>query len=340
MEAGMTEFLTVAGGRTAYDISRPPVLLTSGLDDVRQASCFLAPQLTGDGYRAAVTDMRGHGEASGNWPSLTRSSVAGRILALIDHLGGPAACGQLLRRYPGGIIRRFSASGPIVAMPVTRRRPAVMAALGALALLVLPGCSSGGTTSAPAKAAMASPSPPASQTYASKNFVVPFTITVGASLKSPPHLDSHNLLFWDAANSSFNKVRFLVPTNLYRPGSFTSEAPPKDYLTYLQGLTSHGVKLSNVVKTAVDGHPATLMTATSSPDAGFDGFFDGTLGCPNTGADQAEGCYGIQPDLALRISVIRVGNTTLLAWARTSKADPDKTFFVMFERMLKSARFR
>jgi len=229
-------------------------------------------------------------------------------------------------------------------MLMTRYRLAVMAAVSAFALLVLPGCSSGGTTSALTKASTAPPASPssaASQTYASKTFVVPLTVTVDASLKSPPHLDSHNFLFWDAANSSYNKVRFLVPTKLYRPGSFISEAPPKDYLKYLQGLTSHGVKLSNVVKITVDGHPATLMTATSIAAGYPQGFFDGTLGCPNTGADQAgDSCYGIQPDLALRISVIRVGNTTLLAWARTSKANPDKTFFAMFERMLESARFR
>ena len=84
-------------------------------------------------------------------------------------------------------MRRFSASGPMVAMLMTRYRLVVLAALGALALLVLPGCSSGGTTSAPAKASTASPSPPASQTYASKTFVVPLTTTVDASLKSPPH---------------------------------------------------------------------------------------------------------------------------------------------------------
>ena len=82
------------------------------------------------------------------------------------------------------------------------------------------------------------------------------------------------------------------------------------------------------------------MNATSTADAGSDGFFDGTLGCPTTGADQADGCYGIQPDLALRLAVIRIGNTTLLAWARTSKANPDETFVAMFERMLKSVRFR
>jgi pimeloyl-ACP methyl ester carboxylesterase len=102
MEAGMTEFLNIAGGRTACDISGPPMFLTRGLDDARQACRFLALQLTGAGYRAAVMDMRGHGEASANWPSLTCSSVAGDILALIGHLGGPGAYGQLLRRYRGG----------------------------------------------------------------------------------------------------------------------------------------------------------------------------------------------------------------------------------------------
>jgi len=228
-------------------------------------------------------------------------------------------------------------------MLMTRYRLAVMAAVSAFALLVLPGCSSSGTTSALTKASTAPPASPSSatgQTYASKAFVEPLTITVDASLKSPPHLDSRNLLFWDAANSSYNKVRFLVPARLYRPGSFISEAPPKDYLKYLQGLTSHGVKLSNVVKITVDGHPATLMTATSTAAGYPQGFFDGTLGCPNTGADQAEGCYGIQPEIVARLAVIPVGNTTLLAWARTSKANPDEAFFAMFEEMLNSVRFR
>ena len=70
---------------------------------------------------------------------------------------------------------------------------------------------------------------------------------------------------------------------------------------------------------------------TSTADAGFEGFFDGTLGCPTIGADQAEGCYGSQPVYAMRLSVISVGNTTLLAGARMSNANPDETFFAMFE---------
>lgn len=112
----------------------------------------------------------------------------------------------------------------------------------------------------------------------------------------------------------------------------------RNYLKYLQGLTRRGAHLSNVTKVIVDGHPATLMTATSA--TGPEGFFDGSLGCPSTGADQAEGCFGIQPELILRIAVVPVGSTTLLAWARTSKANADVAFFAMFERMLKSVRFR
>jgi hypothetical protein len=220
---------------------------------------------------------------------------------------------------------------------MTRCRLAVMAALSGLVLLVLPSCSSGGTTSVPAKATTASPSSLAGQTYASKAFVMPLAVTVDASLVSPPNPDSRNLLSWDAADGSSNKVRFLVPVNLYRPGSPAPEAPPKDYLTYLQGLTSQGAKLSDVTNVTVDGHPATLMSVTAATGQGT----DGSLGCSTVGADKAaEGCFGVQPDLILRIAVIPVGDSTLLAWARTNKTFPDPAFLAMFEGMLKSVRFR
>ena len=227
-------------------------------------------------------------------------------------------------------------------MPVTRYRLAVVATLSALALLTAAGCSSGGSTSALARASTAPTAPPgstASHTYASKNFRPPLTVAVDAALKSPPETDFTTFLTWDAVNSSSNKVRFLVPTNLYRPGSVNPQAPPKHYLTYLQGLTSHGVKLSHVVKITVDGHPATLMTATLDAAAGPHGFFDGTIGCSDP-ADYQEACYGFDPEYLARFAVIPVGNTTLLAWARTSRAHPDEAFFAMFERMLNSVRFR
>ncbi len=231
-------------------------------------------------------------------------------------------------------MRRFSVSVLARAMREARHRLAVVAAVSALALLVVPSCSSGGSTPGSTKASAASPPSPAGQTYASEAFVLPLTVTVDASLKSPPNPDSAHLLSWDAVDSSVNKVRFLVPVNLYRPGSWSVEAPPKRYLTYLQGLTSHGVKLSNVTRTTVDGHPATLMSVTSPTS------FDASLGCPRIDADPADACFGIQPDQILRIAVIPVGNTTLLAWAHTSKANPDREFSAMFEKMLNTVRFR
>jgi len=232
-------------------------------------------------------------------------------------------------------MRRISPSILRPAVPMTRYRIAVTASLSAFTLLVMAGCSSAATTSGPATA---SPSSPAGQAYASKAFVVPLTVTVGSSLKSPPNPDSRNLLSWDAAHDSSAKVRFLVPVTLYRPGSSAPEAPPKDYLAYLQELTIYGVKYSDVTKITVDGHPATLMSVTSTNDSEL---LNGSTGCRTASADQSAGCFGFQLGRSIRIAVIPVGNSTLLAWARTSKDSPDTAaFFAMFERMLNSVRFR
>jgi hypothetical protein len=222
---------------------------------------------------------------------------------------------------------------------MTRYRLAVAACVSALALLAMAGCSSAASTSAPVKAspATAPPSSPTGQTYASKAFIVPLTVTVDPQLISPPNPDSRNLLSWDPADGTDNRVRFLVPVKVYRPGSSAPEAPPKDYVAYLRGLTSHGVKLSNVTKVTVDGHPATLMSVTTTNSSGL---LDGSLGCPTVGAGQSEGCFGPRPDLIERMAVIPLGNTTLLAWGRTDKDYPDVTFIAMFETMLKSVRFR
>jgi hypothetical protein len=226
-------------------------------------------------------------------------------------------------------------------MVPTPHRRTVMVVLCGLALLAVSGCGGGATTSTPPKASTTAASSAAGQTYSSRAFVLPLSVTVDAALKSPPNPDSHNLLSWNAAASKDKWVRFLVPVNLYRPGSSTPEAVPKDYLKYLQGQTKDNVEFSDMTKIAVGGHPATLMTATSTLDANHQqGFVDGSLGCPTDYADHSEGCYGIQPQGIIRLAVIDVGGTTLLAWARTAKDNPDKAFYAMFERMLTSVRFR
>ena len=88
----MTEFVDVPGGRIAYNEngSGPLVVLSHGIGDRRQVYRFLAPKLAHAGHRVANADLRGHGESTMGWTSITRTDVAGDLLALIDHLGGPA----------------------------------------------------------------------------------------------------------------------------------------------------------------------------------------------------------------------------------------------------------
>ncbi|GAA4631636.1 alpha/beta hydrolase [Actinoallomurus vinaceus] len=90
----MTEFVDVDGGRIAYDVigEGPLVVMQHGMGDMRQAFRHLAPQLAAAGYRVVTADMRGHGESSMDWGSdaISRTDVAGDLLALIRHLGGPA----------------------------------------------------------------------------------------------------------------------------------------------------------------------------------------------------------------------------------------------------------
>jgi hypothetical protein len=222
-------------------------------------------------------------------------------------------------------------------VPTAHRRTVIT--LCALTLLVS-GCGGGGETSAPTTAATAPPSSSASQTYSSKAFVVPLTVTVDAALKSPPNPDSPNLLSWDAAASDVdNAVRFFVPVIVYPLGSDTPQAPPKDYLKYLQSQTKAGAEFSKVTKITVDGHPATLMNVTTSRP---EGFLSGSIGCSERTADKHDGdrCRGIQPENILRMAVIDLGETTLLAWARMHKDNPDPAFVAMFERMLTTVRFR
>ena len=88
----MTEFVDVPGGRIAYEVtgSGPLVVLSHGIGVRRRDYRFLAPMLAQAGYRVANADLRGHGESSMGWASITRTDVAGDLLAMIGHLGGPA----------------------------------------------------------------------------------------------------------------------------------------------------------------------------------------------------------------------------------------------------------
>ena len=72
----MTEFLSVEGGRIAYDVtgSGPLVVLSHGIGVRRQDYRFLAPMLAQAGCRVANADLRGHAESSMGWASITRTT--------------------------------------------------------------------------------------------------------------------------------------------------------------------------------------------------------------------------------------------------------------------------
>ncbi|MBP0457021.1 alpha/beta fold hydrolase [Streptomyces montanisoli] len=88
----MTEYLAVDGGTIAYEVagSGPLIVLSHGMGDSRAAFRAVIPPLVAAGYRVAAVDLRGHGESSTGWPAWSRTAIAGDLLAVIRHLGGPA----------------------------------------------------------------------------------------------------------------------------------------------------------------------------------------------------------------------------------------------------------
>ena len=223
--------------------------------------------------------------------------------------------------------------------------------LVAAAVLILAGATAcagsstgpGASASTEASSAPASASPsssePVGKRYTATSFAVPLTVIVEPVLNSPPFADTANLLTWHAAADDNERIRFLIPAEVHPPWLQVPRPPPTNYLAYLQRQASYGAFFSDVSTITVDGHAATLMTATTTRS------LSGSLGCPVIGVNNPEDggygeCFGLQPTVILRIAVIDMGSgTTLLAWARTSLEAPDHKFNAMFERMLAYLQF-
>jgi hypothetical protein len=203
-----------------------------------------------------------------------------------------------------------------------------LGAAGLVASLLVSVSSACGGDSTPAPTASAS-----ARSYTSQAFAVGFTVPLPEDLKAPANPDSVTVLSWDSNLAENNKVRFVLPVNLYKPKQSTPVALPQDYPAYLRGLSAQGATFADQTTTTVDGHAATLMTGTAAEP------LDGVLGCSKINL-KAEDCAGLQPDLSLRIAVIDVDGKTLLAWARTEKGAADvPAFFAEFETMLKGLKF-
>ena len=88
----MPEYLHVGEGKIAYDLSGagPLVVLAHGIGDSRYSYRFIVPELVAAGYRVANVDIRGCGDSSTGWKSYERTDIAGDLIAVVRHLGGPA----------------------------------------------------------------------------------------------------------------------------------------------------------------------------------------------------------------------------------------------------------
>ena len=116
-------YLEVPGGRIAYQVmgQGPLIVLSHGIGDLRQSYRFLAPVLVKAGYRVANANLRGHGDSSTGFQSISRSDVAGDLLALIRHLGGPAVIvGQSLS---GGAATIAAAQAPELVAAIVEINP-------------------------------------------------------------------------------------------------------------------------------------------------------------------------------------------------------------------------
>jgi hypothetical protein len=170
-------------------------------------------------------------------------------------------------------------------------------------------------------------------TYNSKAFNMPFDITVPAWLATEPDDEQPNFVTWKAADAD-RAVRFLIPVNVYPPGGTGTMPLPKDYLAYLLSQADHGAHFADTTETTVGGRPATIVTAT------VDNSLDGSLGCPAEGM-AADDCFGLQPDLVLRLAVVDSGDGPLLVWLRNnnSATDNQTNEVESFETMLASIQF-
>ncbi|OUE07719.1 Non-heme chloroperoxidase [Clavibacter michiganensis] len=120
----MTEHLTIDGGTLAYELSGstgPLLVLAHGMGDSREAYRFLTPLLVEAGYRVAAVDLRGHGESSVGWAGHTRTDIAGDLIRLVEHLGGPAVL--VGHSIAGGAVTIAAATAPHLVTAVVELAP-------------------------------------------------------------------------------------------------------------------------------------------------------------------------------------------------------------------------
>ena len=215
------------------------------------------------------------------------------------------------------------------------------AALGLLiALLTACSATSGTSPGSSSQTPAVPPSTASSATdepaYSTVTFRPGLTVEPPSWLPPEPSADEAHFLTWTGTGADIDRaVRFLSPVGLYNPAHPEKFVPvPADYLGYLHGLTSYGVNISTPATTTVDGHPATIVTASTSKG------LDGSLGCPTKRLAPQE-CFGVQDFAVLHLAVIDVDGALVLSWARVVPGSPDTEHdFAAFEELLATVEFR
>ena len=119
----MTELLTIDGNTIAYDVTGegPLVVLAHGMGDSRHSYRFVAPALAAAGYRVANVDIRGCGDSGLGWDGYSRTDIAGDLVAVVRHLGGPAVI--MGHSISGGAATIAAAAAPDVIPGVIELAP-------------------------------------------------------------------------------------------------------------------------------------------------------------------------------------------------------------------------
>jgi pimeloyl-ACP methyl ester carboxylesterase len=91
------------------------------MGDSRHSYRFIVPELVAAGYRVANVDIRGCGDSSTGWSSYERADIAGDLVAVVRHLGGPAVIvGQSIS---GGAATIAAATAPDVVVGIVELAP-------------------------------------------------------------------------------------------------------------------------------------------------------------------------------------------------------------------------
>ncbi len=119
----MSKQLKIASNTLTYDLTGegPLVVLAHGMGDSRHSYRLLAPRLADAGYRVANIDIRGCGDSSLGWDGYSRTDIAGDLVALVRHLGGPAVIvGQSIS---GGAATIAAATAPDLTAGIVELAP-------------------------------------------------------------------------------------------------------------------------------------------------------------------------------------------------------------------------